>query len=43
MRRGEASGQHRTGHFLLDEAGKILEIDAANALLLGIDRAELVG
>jgi len=43
MRRGEASGQHRTGQFLLDKAGKILEMDAASALLLGIDRAELVG
>lgn len=43
MQRGEANGQHRTGRFLLDEAGKIREIDAASALLLGIDSAELVG
>ena len=43
MRRGEASGQHRTGQFLLDKAGKIIEMDAASAPLLGIDRAELVG
>jgi PAS domain S-box-containing protein len=43
MQRREASGQHRTGRFILDKAGKILEIDATSALLLGIDRAELVG
>ncbi|MCX7039807.1 MAG: PAS domain S-box protein, partial [Spirochaetes bacterium] len=43
MQRGEASGQHGTGHFLLDAGGKIREIDAASALLLGIDRVELVG
>jgi PAS domain S-box-containing protein len=43
MQRGEASGQHRTGRLLLDVAGKILEIDATSASLIGIDCAELVG
>jgi PAS domain S-box-containing protein len=38
-----AAGARRAGHFLLDRAGKILEIDAASALLLGIERAMLRG
>jgi len=40
MQRGEISGEHRTGRFLLDEAGKVLEIDTTSAFLIGIDRAE---